>query len=342
VVPPLVIFKGENFQNGWIPPDMDKDWMWTSNSKGWTCDVIAEEWIKRVFDPATCAKANGRQRALVCDGHGSHVQLSVIQFCIDNKISLLMMPPHSSHLCQPLDVGVFSPLKAHMSTELDKILRYGILSLKKFEWANAYRHARQKAMTESNIKSSWRAAGLFPFNRHKVLIQMPDFNEADIESNHEIHNATPPPEIHPFAQLPSTPSQVNSALLQQAGAALVTNIEAGIFDTPTRKVIPKLVAIAEFNTAQLVVSNYQNNKKDSILNKRREMSSGIRNVLKGKTLVSTEETYLRVQACKDATRNKKASRGRKRAQTTSSAPTGIMEVMEEVEGPPEDVIGDQE
>jgi hypothetical protein len=89
-IPPLVIFKGENFQNGWISPDMDKDWQWTSNSKGWTCDVIAEDWIKRVFDPATCAKANGRQRTLVCDSHGSHVQPSIIRFCNNNKISLLL------------------------------------------------------------------------------------------------------------------------------------------------------------------------------------------------------------------------------------------------------------
>jgi hypothetical protein len=238
------------------------------------------------------------------------------------------MPPHSSHLCQPLDVGVFSPLKAHMSKELDKILRYGMPSIKKFEWANAYRHARPKAMTESNIKSSWRAAGLFPFNRRKVLVRMPDFNEADVESDHKIHNATPPPEMHPFAQLPSTPSQVSSALLQQASVALISNVEAGIFDTPTREVIPKMVAIAEFKTAELVVSNYQNNKKDGILNKRREMSSGIRYVLKGKTLVSTEELYLQTKACKDATREKKASVGRKRAQTTSSAPTEIMEAVE--------------
>jgi len=28
------------------------------NSKGWTCDIIAIDWIKRVFDPATREKTN--------------------------------------------------------------------------------------------------------------------------------------------------------------------------------------------------------------------------------------------------------------------------------------------
>jgi len=59
----MIIFKGENFQKAWIPHDMDKNWQWTSNSKGWTCDIITLEWITCVFDPETCAKANGKQRA---------------------------------------------------------------------------------------------------------------------------------------------------------------------------------------------------------------------------------------------------------------------------------------
>ena len=80
------------------------------------------------------------------------------------------MPPHSSHLCQPLDVGVFSPLKQYMSRELDEIIRYGIIGVKKFEWADAYRKARPNAMSEANIKSAWRAAGLVPFNSCKVLV----------------------------------------------------------------------------------------------------------------------------------------------------------------------------
>ena len=47
-----------------------------------------------------------------------------------------------------------------------------------------------------------------------------------------------PVEAHPFAEIPSTPSRINSALLHRANAALIANIEGGIFDTPTRKFIP--------------------------------------------------------------------------------------------------------
>ena len=314
----MIIFKGENFRKAWVPHDMDKNWQWTSNSKGWTCDIITLEWITCVFDPETCAKANGKQRALVCDGHGSHVQPEVLRFCIDNKISLLLMAAHSSHLCQPLDVGIFSPLKTYMTVELDKIMRYGISNIKKFEWADAYHLARPKAMTEMNIKSAFRTAGLVPLNHRKVLVRMPEFNEADVDSDKEINDAPTPVEVHPFTEIPSMPSRINPTLLNRANAALTANIEGGIFDTPTRKFIPKLITVAEYNSAQVVVSNHQIEAKDHILTKRREHATGIRSVLKGKHVVSTEELYKDVKACKDVMLAKKASAGHKGAKNTSA------------------------
>ncbi len=314
----MIIFKGENFQKAWVPHDMDKNWQWTSNSKGWTCDIITLEWITCVFDPETCAKANGKQRALVCDGHGSHVQPEVLRFCIDNKISLLLMAAHSSHLCQPLNVGIFSPLKTYMTVELDKIMRYGISNIKKFEWADAYHLARPKAMTEMNIKSAFRTAGLVPLNHRKVLVRMPEFNEADVDSDKEINDAPTPVEVHPFTEIPSMPSRINPTLLNRANAALTANIEGGIFDTPTCKFIPKLITVTEYNSAQVVVSNHQIEAKDHILTKRREHATGIRSVLKGKHIVSTEELFKDVKACKDVMRAKKASAGHKGAKNTSA------------------------
>ena len=76
-IPPLMIFKGENIQTAWIPPDMNKDWSWACNSKGWTCNAIGEEWIRGCFEPSTRNKANGATRLLIVDGHGSHARRTV-------------------------------------------------------------------------------------------------------------------------------------------------------------------------------------------------------------------------------------------------------------------------
>src|SRR5436190_111554 len=101
--------------------------------KGWTCDAIGEDWIKNCFEPLTSTKpaVNRATRLLIVDSHGSHVTAPFIRFCIARNIVVLLLPPHSSHLTQPLDVGIFSPLKNRMSEELDKILQYGYSNIKK-------------------------------------------------------------------------------------------------------------------------------------------------------------------------------------------------------------------
>ena len=323
---PLIIYKGENLQTGWIPPEMDKDWNWSCNTKGWTCDRIAKEWIRRVFEPATRAKANGERRILICDGHGSHVSADFIRYCIDSGIILFLMPPHSSHLCQPLDVGVFSPLKEYMNQEINETLKYGVPNIKKFEWAAAYQRARPKAMSVNNIISAFRTAGLIPFNRRKVLVRMPNFQEKDCESDHESDgddlttDVVDPQQDHPFACVPATPSRIDPAILRDANAVLLNNIQSGIFDSPRRAFIPKLATFAEFSSTQLVIANHENQAKENIIKRRREVMTGKRVVLKDNYILTTEEIYEKLNGCEKATREKKSSMGRGHGKSISAGP----------------------
>ena len=91
------------------------------------------EWLKRCFEPVTREKANGEFRLLICDGHDSHISAEFIRHCIANDIVLMLLPPHSSHLMQPLDVGVFFPLKHEMGRFLNQIYQTGISRMQKAE-----------------------------------------------------------------------------------------------------------------------------------------------------------------------------------------------------------------
>ena len=75
---------------------------------------------------------------------------------------------------QPLDVGVFGPLKRAMSAQLDRAFRTGISRLQKVEWIENYIEARKVAINISNILGGWRGAGLFPLNKHRILHQLVD------------------------------------------------------------------------------------------------------------------------------------------------------------------------
>ena len=49
--------------------------------------------------------------ALIVDGHFSHVTEMTKSICAINNIILLVIPPHTSHILQPLDLCFFSILK---------------------------------------------------------------------------------------------------------------------------------------------------------------------------------------------------------------------------------------
>ena len=174
LIPPLIIFKGENLMSSWIPANVANEWHFSCNSKGWTSNIHGEQWLEQCFDPATKAKANGRKRLLICDGHDSHISAQFVRYCIDNKIILFLLPPHSSHLLQPLDVGVFSPLKHAMSVQLSRLYATEISRLQKIEWLEHYIKARSTAITSQNILSGWRGAGIFLRNQHRVLRLLSD------------------------------------------------------------------------------------------------------------------------------------------------------------------------
>lgn len=88
----------------------------------------------------------GRRRLLIMNGHGSHITVGFISFCMDNAIDLLILPPHWSHVLQPLDVGVFSPLKRALAAGTDAVSRLDSGRLKRVEWTEMYIRARHRAM----------------------------------------------------------------------------------------------------------------------------------------------------------------------------------------------------
>ena len=46
----------------------------------------------------------------ILDGHASHFSWEFLSFCLEHNMLVLCLPPHSTHILQPLDVGLFSPL----------------------------------------------------------------------------------------------------------------------------------------------------------------------------------------------------------------------------------------
>jgi 4-hydroxybenzoate polyprenyltransferase len=117
---PLIIYKGKTVQQQWFPLDLGpyEGWQFTATENGWTTDATAVEWLQKVFIPQTLPQGKKEARLLVVDGHGSHTTTEFMWTCYINNVYLLFLPPHTSHVLQPLDQSVFGPVKAAYRKEL--------------------------------------------------------------------------------------------------------------------------------------------------------------------------------------------------------------------------------
>jgi hypothetical protein len=140
----------------------------------------------------------GVRRLLILDGHESHHSLQFQELCKENNIYTLCMPPHSSHLLQPLDVGCFLSLKRAYSHEIEALIRHHINHITKLEFLPAFKAAFEQSFTSANICSAFRGTGLVPLQPDVVLSKL------------DVQLRTPTPEAPWEAKTPSNVRELDA------------------------------------------------------------------------------------------------------------------------------------
>ena len=227
VLDPLVIFKGKQIQKAWKDA-LHTDIEITMSENGWTDNSIGLAWLQNCFDAQTKDCKKGEYRMLLIDGHASHITTSAIQYCIDQKIILVCLPPHTTHLLQPLDVGIFAPLATAYKNGIHRITSLGAnYKIDKCDFLSIYQQARKEAITPINVKKAWAATGLSPFKPELIVQQFSHSAQYSVE----IRPTTPPEatitKIGPSGfSIALTPA--NSLQIQQILREIERNLGPGV------------------------------------------------------------------------------------------------------------------
>jgi hypothetical protein len=102
----MLIFKGAYHLRKHFDNNIDGDVLFARSDSGFSNDKLALKWLYH-FDKFTAKRTKGQYRMLIFDGHGSHITQDFIDYRWKHHIRPFQFPPHSTHLLQPLDVGVF-------------------------------------------------------------------------------------------------------------------------------------------------------------------------------------------------------------------------------------------
>ena len=122
-LPPFIIYKGGRHFFGWhagVNGKEDKDVRFAWSPNGWTDNELGMHYLIDHFIPLA-SKISNRKFPLffILDGHVSHMNWRFLSYCLKSKIHVRSLPPHSTHLLQPLDVGVFAALQKSYAKEVD-------------------------------------------------------------------------------------------------------------------------------------------------------------------------------------------------------------------------------
>jgi hypothetical protein len=169
-----LIYKGSNhqLQSSWLENvNKDSNTYFASSENGWSSNKLGMEWLEKVFNRHTQPASPRSRRLLIVDGHSSHVNYEFVEWADRHRIIILILPPHSTHKLQPLDVGLFGSLATAYSVRLDMLLAGsgGLTTMSKSMFFDLFKPSFDEVFSEKNIQHAFQKPGIWPVNREDMI-----------------------------------------------------------------------------------------------------------------------------------------------------------------------------
>ncbi|KJZ69405.1 hypothetical protein HIM_11201 [Hirsutella minnesotensis 3608] len=198
---------------GFSNAEITLDWIhhfnivsWTKSSRARRTGQSLEEWFGCTAWCTDPTNFNARQeprpkpkherifRLLIVDGFTGHTDLNFIEYCIKFDIIVVLFPPHSTHVLQPLDVGVFQQLKNAQQKELRDFILHGNLNFTRHDFLASLQKTFDEGFTRQNIVSGFRKAGIWPISSKPAIEKLLESQKKARRPVNEAYASLLPPE----------------------------------------------------------------------------------------------------------------------------------------------------
>lgn len=195
MLPPYVVYKAANLWDSWreggprgapccAKKCCAKGTRYNRSNHGWFDAICFSDWFKSSFLPH--AKLIEGKKVLLGDNLSSHFTKDVLKLCKENNIDFVCLPPNATHLCQPLDVSFFGPMKGYWKNILHdwKKSNPTTSSVEKSVFPRLLKKLFDELapVASKNARSGFKACGIFPLCKEKLLDKIPKTTDTPKES----------------------------------------------------------------------------------------------------------------------------------------------------------------
>ena len=106
---------------------------------------------------------------MIFDGHKSYISVDFIDWAKEQKIILFVLPAHTSHILQPLDVACFGPFQKIYNNKCQKLMRTGPASISRYDVCKLACETYTLALSAVNLQSAFRKTGIYPVDRNVII-----------------------------------------------------------------------------------------------------------------------------------------------------------------------------
>lgn len=167
--PPLVLYPFKDVLPRKIAENFTSDWAAGISHSGWMKSDNFFEYVANVFYPWLVKEKVPFPVIFFVNGHKSHITLPLIKFCIARRIVVIQLFPNATHICQPLDVSFFHPLKLFWAVFLPWWkTKNNVSNITKENFVVALKACLYAFFAKNMVINGFRTTGLEPFNPNAI------------------------------------------------------------------------------------------------------------------------------------------------------------------------------
>lgn len=201
LIPPLFISKGKVIPESYLPSpaffqQKRSDFFISRSESAFSNSEIGLEWLQKIFIPKSTPRSSKDWRLLILDGHISHESQKFLELAYVNRVALLFLPPHATHILQPLDKVAFGVIKNEFHRLVLNKTQNRELRLGMQQFYELYFQARKK-LDEAICAKSFEKAGIWPISLQTALDTYHSLHPRNSLSQPQKHSQQQQQQSHP-------------------------------------------------------------------------------------------------------------------------------------------------